>query len=125
MGIGLDIPDDTACDGQCVMRNFAAGQQHTFPVGPVASHAWTICGTIRLHATRCAMAPATAFPSLCMDARMISGIQYGLTRAEYLSLRAPYLPEDRKIIFVLESPPKSGLYFYNPQGRVSEPLFRG
>jgi hypothetical protein len=47
----------------------------------------------------------------------------GLTRAEYLRFRAPYLPEDRKIIFVLESPPKSGLYFYNPEGRASEPLF--
>lgn len=56
---------------------------------------------------------------------MISGIQYGLTRAEYLSLRAPYLPDDRKIVFVLESPPKSGLYFYNPQGRISESLFNG
>jgi hypothetical protein len=38
-------------------------------------------------------------------------------------LRAPYIPQDRKIVFVLESPPKSGLYFYNPDGRVSEPLF--
>ena len=28
----------------------------------------------------------------------------------------------RKIVFVLESPPKSGLYFYKP-GAVSEPLF--
>ena len=54
---------------------------------------------------------------------MVSDIHYGLTRAEYQSLRAPYLPDDRKIVFVLESPPKSGLYFYNPQGRVSEPLF--
>jgi hypothetical protein len=53
----------------------------------------------------------------------MSQIETGLTRAEYLRLRAPYLPEDPKIIFVLESPPKSGLYFYNPKGRVSEPLF--
>lgn len=50
-------------------------------------------------------------------------IQHGLTRAEYLRFRAPYLPKDPKIVFVLESPPKSGLYFYNPEGRVSEPLF--
>jgi len=50
-------------------------------------------------------------------------IQHGLLRTEYLRLRAPYLPEHRKIVFVLESPPKSGLYFYNPDGRVSEPLF--
>jgi hypothetical protein len=53
----------------------------------------------------------------------MSDIQYGLSRGQYLQLRAPYLPEDRKIVFVLESPPKSGLYFYNPEGRVSEPLF--
>jgi hypothetical protein len=50
--------------------------------------------------------------------------KHGLSRAEYLRFRAPYLPEHRKVIFVLESPPKSGLYFYNPDGRVSEPLFR-
>ena len=53
----------------------------------------------------------------------MSDIQHGMSRAEYLQLRAPYLPENRKIVFVLESPPKSGLYFYNPEGRVSEPLF--
>jgi hypothetical protein len=50
-------------------------------------------------------------------------IQNSLSRAEYLRFRAPYLPEQRKVIFVLESPPKSGLYFYNPEGKVSEPLF--
>ena len=33
------------------------------------------------------------------------------------------MPVHRGIVFVLESPPKSGLYFYNPDGRVSEPLF--
>ena len=54
---------------------------------------------------------------------MISQIQHGLARAEYLWLRAPYVPEDRQIVFVLESPPKSGLYFYSPDVRVSEPLF--
>jgi hypothetical protein len=50
-------------------------------------------------------------------------IQHGLSRAEYLRLRSPYVPEHRRIVFVLESPPKSGLYFYNSEGRVSEPLF--
>jgi hypothetical protein len=54
----------------------------------------------------------------------MSQIQHGLSHAEYLRFRAPYLPEHRKIVFVLESPPKSGLYFYNPEGSVSEPLFR-
>jgi hypothetical protein len=56
--------------------------------------------------------------------RMMSQSQHGLTRAEYLRLRDRYLPDQRKIIFVLESPPISGLYFYNPEGSVSEPLFR-
>ena len=49
-------------------------------------------------------------------------IQHGLTPAEYLSFRERHLPAHPKIIFVLESPPKSGLYFYKP-GAVSEPLF--
>jgi hypothetical protein len=53
----------------------------------------------------------------------MSQIQHGLSRAEYLRLRAPYVPEHRKLVYVLESPPKSGLYFYNREGRVSEPLF--
>jgi hypothetical protein len=50
--------------------------------------------------------------------------KHGLTRAEYLGYRGRYLPERRKIVFVLESPPISGLYFYKPEGSVSEPLFR-
>jgi hypothetical protein len=49
--------------------------------------------------------------------------QHGLTPAEYLRMRERYLPEHPKIIFVLESPPKSGKYFYNPEGLISEPLF--
>lgn len=55
--------------------------------------------------------------------KIMSEIQPGLTRAEYVRLRAPYVPADPKVVFVLESPPRSGLYFYNPDGRVSEPLF--
>ena len=50
--------------------------------------------------------------------------KHGLTRAEYLRYRGRYLPAHRKIVFVLESPPISGLYFYKPEGSVSEPLFR-
>ena len=50
--------------------------------------------------------------------------QNGLTRTEHLRFRDRYLPEHPKIVFVLESPPKSGLYFYKPEGSVSEPLFR-
>jgi hypothetical protein len=50
--------------------------------------------------------------------------QQVLSRSEYFRLRERYVPNHRRIIFVLESPPKSGLYFYNPDGSVSEPLFR-
>jgi hypothetical protein len=54
---------------------------------------------------------------------MMSQVQHGLTPAEYFRFRERYLPEHPKIIFVLESPPKSGKYFYNPEGLISEPLF--
>jgi len=53
----------------------------------------------------------------------MSQVHHGLTPAEYLRFRERYLPPHPKIIFVLESPPKSGLYFYKPDGLVSEPLF--
>jgi len=49
-------------------------------------------------------------------------MQHGLTPAAYLSFRERYLPARRKVIFVLESPPKSGLYFYKPDESVSETL---
>jgi hypothetical protein len=47
-----------------------------------------------------------------------------LTKTAYLEFRDRYLPTTVKTIFVLESPPASGLYFYNPTGSTSEPLFR-
>jgi hypothetical protein len=53
----------------------------------------------------------------------MSQIQDGLSAAEYQHFRDRYIPEQRRIIFVLESPPKSGLYFYDPKGCVTEPLF--
>lgn len=43
---------------------------------------------------------------------------------EYKKLRNKYLPTKIKAIFILESPPASGAYFYNPEGRTSEILFR-
>jgi hypothetical protein len=46
------------------------------------------------------------------------------SRAEYLERRNRFVPKAPKIIFVLESPPVSGLYFYRTDGVVSEPLFR-
>jgi hypothetical protein len=45
-----------------------------------------------------------------------------MTRDEYLSLRRIYEPETPELIIVAESPPASGLYFYNPEGAVTEPL---
>jgi hypothetical protein len=45
-------------------------------------------------------------------------------KATYLEFRNRYIPASIKVIFVLESPPASGRYFYNPAGSVSEPLFR-
>jgi hypothetical protein len=50
---------------------------------------------------------------------LMSEVQNGLPRAEYLRLRAPYVPAQRKIIFVLESPPKSG------RARIATMLCRG
>lgn len=47
-----------------------------------------------------------------------------MTKSDYLQLRNRFTPPNLKIIFILESPPASGLYFYNPDGKTSEPLFR-
>ncbi|WP_108682096.1 hypothetical protein [Methyloceanibacter sp. wino2] len=41
----------------------------------------------------------------------------------YKEWRRRYEPEVAKLIIVAESPPISGLYLYNPDGSVSEPLF--
>lgn len=41
----------------------------------------------------------------------------------YLHLRNKYRPKNLKIVFVVESPPASGQYFYDEDGSVSEPLF--
>jgi hypothetical protein len=54
----------------------------------------------------------------------MTSVRQGLTPSEYFALRAPYTPARPKVIFVLESPPVSGEYFYNPAGRLKESLFR-
>jgi len=41
----------------------------------------------------------------------------------YLNLRQQYHPRILQFIFILESPPISGLYFYDENGNISEPLF--
>jgi hypothetical protein len=44
-------------------------------------------------------------------------------KAYYIDLRNKYRPSKIKLTFVLESPPVSGKYFYDPKGKTSEPLF--
>src|SRR5271154_6203277 len=44
-------------------------------------------------------------------------------RSEYLDLRRRFETPNVTLVIVAESSPVSGLYFYNPYGRVSEPLF--
>lgn len=46
-----------------------------------------------------------------------------MNKKYYLDLRNKYLPKNIKIVFILESPPVSGKYFYNEEGSVKEPLF--
>lgn len=41
----------------------------------------------------------------------------------YTRLRSAYLPTTCRLIFIAESPPTSGKYFYDPSGKVTEPLF--
>jgi len=41
----------------------------------------------------------------------------------YVDLREPYRPRELRHIFVLESPPCSGKYFYDENGGTGEPLF--
>ena len=41
----------------------------------------------------------------------------------YIQLINKHLPEGLNLIFILESPPASGKYFYNETGKTSEPLF--
>lgn len=47
-----------------------------------------------------------------------------MLRNEYLIARRRYEPESTRLVIIAESPPASGLYFYNPEGRVTEPLFK-
>ncbi len=44
-------------------------------------------------------------------------------RSEYIDLRRQYQPENIRLVIVAESPPASGLYFYDPKGKPTEPLF--
>jgi hypothetical protein len=46
-----------------------------------------------------------------------------LNRNDYLAMRRRYRPDNVDLVIVAESPPAGGNYFYNPDGKVSEPLF--
>ncbi len=46
-----------------------------------------------------------------------------MKRCEYLSLRRRYEPKSLTLVIIAESPPASEKYFYDPEGRPSEPLF--
>jgi hypothetical protein len=46
-----------------------------------------------------------------------------MLRNDYLAARRRYEPENVRLVIVAESPPASGLYLYNPEGRITEPLF--
>ena len=45
------------------------------------------------------------------------------SRAYYIKLRNNYLPPKLKVVFIFESPPFSGKYFYDKTGKTSETLF--
>lgn len=47
-----------------------------------------------------------------------------MDREHYIRLRERYRPEVLKVIFILESPPASGKYFYDETGLITEPLFK-
>ena len=44
-------------------------------------------------------------------------------RNKYLSRRQRYSPDRPRLVIIAESPPDSGLYFYDPTGAPSEALF--
>jgi hypothetical protein len=46
-----------------------------------------------------------------------------MDRNYYLSLRQVYAPKPPRLVIIAESPPASGLYFYDPKGKTTEPLF--
>ena len=44
-------------------------------------------------------------------------------RSDYLSLRREFEPATVTLVIVAKSPPTGGKYFYDPDGKASEPLF--
>jgi hypothetical protein len=46
-------------------------------------------------------------------------------KSHYLKLRTRYQPAHLDLVFLLESPPASGKYFYDPESKTTEPVFAG
>ncbi|MFT6909374.1 MAG: hypothetical protein ACJAS1_006090 [Oleiphilaceae bacterium] len=46
-----------------------------------------------------------------------------IEQSYYHNLREPFTPREVKLVLLFESPPASGNYFYDPEGRVTEPLY--
>lgn len=46
------------------------------------------------------------------------------TPSYYINLRNHYNPININLIFLLESPPASGKYFYDTTGEITEPLYK-
>ncbi len=46
-----------------------------------------------------------------------------MNREYYIDLRKIYHPSNLKLIFLLESPPVSGKYFYDETGKTTDPFF--
>jgi hypothetical protein len=46
-----------------------------------------------------------------------------VTKDDYVRVRKPFVPLETKTIFVCESPPISGTYFYDPSNGFHGPLF--
>lgn len=46
-----------------------------------------------------------------------------MNREYYIKLRKRYLPSKLNLIFLLESPPVSGKYFYDETGKTTDPFF--
>jgi hypothetical protein len=56
--------------------------------------------------------------------KMKNNILSSINKEHYLKLRKIYHPENLNLVFLLESPPVAGKYFYDEAGKTTEPLFR-
>ena len=54
---------------------------------------------------------------------MLHAFENAMAKEYYINLRNKYLPEQLRLVFILESPPVSGKYFYDETGSTTEPLF--